>query len=380
MEINSILKTWSEKTIQTFEELQGLYSGFVKEAKQAHSNLSEDECNNIGLKTLRHALTRQFSSPAVPYDGVITIDTGLRDWNVSKIKWALDYYNKNPQEAIEKGITNEKGEPLEYATLEDEAKMPDWRKKMLGRVMAKHAYARTIYGIGKLRDSTDKPKKFIHYLRDKEAQQDIPIFTPITSKGVNKTKPEDEVLTFNSSVLSIFKPTTIEGLPDMKTLISTFYNNQTTRIDNLRSYYEGVKDDKNRIVVVKGMVDYISEEAKEKGKRGFIIVNDIDVKDENFLDLEAGLPSVMCWVPEHIVVDFGVRSEVYVFGRPDLIAKLENGEEVKDEQGEPVMTCCINVYGIYADSDKVVGGITVEKKDLNGDDLKVEEEPEAEGW
>ena len=380
MEINSILKTWSEKTIQTYDELQQLFNEYVSTVKSEQPNLNEDEQKTKAMIVLKSALTRQFSSPAVPYEGVVTIDKGLRDWNITKFKWAKDFYNKNPQEAIDKGYTNEKGEPLFFVTPDEEERIPEWRKSLIGKPLSEHSYSRTIEGIGKLRDSTDKPKPFIQYLNGKVAQQDIPMFVPITSKCNNKTKEGDEILTFNSSAFSVFKPTAIEGLPDMKTLFSTFYNEQTTRITNLKSYYEMVREDKNRFVVVKGMVDYIDEDAKEKGKRGFIIVNDIDIGDKDFENLEMGVPSVQCWIPEHIAVDFGVRSEVYVFGRPDLITKLINGEEVKDEQGNTVMSVCINVYGIYPDPEKIVGGATVEKKDLNGDDLKVEEEPEAEGW
>jgi hypothetical protein len=338
------------------EAIQTLYDKAIANEKIIHKDLSEEDQQTRAIIVVGLALRKQLKSPAIGFDGMILADSGKRDTIEKLKKSAMKVYIENPQEAIAQGLTNEEGYPLDPR--------PTWSTGRanpgFGKLLPENSWIRTIHGIA-LKSSTEgEPKFFTMTLNgDVAANDDIPMYTPVTFRAIDKSTEGATQLTLNASTYTRFDKSD-KKLPSATELISQYCSDMILDISKLEEYHKANKNDYNRLVIIRGDVSILALEPNSIGNRR------LTLESENaFEDLDA--IGTTCWIPEHINLDFAENSKVIVIGSTSQGFKYENG--AKTEELGDVM---INAYGVHAIPEYKV---QIDVEEITEESIVTETEP-----
>lgn len=318
--------------------------------------MSVDEQKSRALQILAYEFKKQLRSPAVGWEGMVFAASDKFDMVRKLRNTATAAFKKNPHEAIQMGLTDDEGVPIDPR--------PAWstgrENPGYGKPLPEHSWKRTIFGIAlKSSDEGGSPKFFTLNLNGDVAKNDnIPMYTPVKFRAIDKSAEGDSTLIMNASMYTKFELTD-KQLPSPTKLIEQFCGDLTVAINNLPDYHEANKTDYNRIAIIRGDVSTLALEATSTGNRRIV------VESEEFSeDLDA--QGTTCWIPPHINLDFAENSKVIVFGSTSQGFKYENGQKT-DELGDVM----INAFGVYAVPEYKV---SIETEEITEDQVVVEEE------
>jgi hypothetical protein len=343
----------------SISNIQTLYEEAIETEKNIHKDLSEDEQKTRALQGLSTEFKKQLRSPAVGFEGMVFAASDKRDLVANLKKSAMAVYIDNPHEAIEKGLTNDEGIPLDPR--------PTWstgrENPGFGKPFPEHSWIRTVYGIALKSSEQGEPKFFTMTLNgDVAANDNISMYTPVKFRAIDKSSEGDAQYALNASMYTKFENADL-SLPKPMDLISKFCNNMTLDMNKLDEYHATNKTNYNRMVIIKGNVSTLHLEPNSIGNKKMIIES-----ENSFEDLDA--IGTTCWIPAHINLDFAEKSKVIVIGSTSQGFKYENGQ--KTEELGDVM---INTYGVYAIPEYKV---SVEVEELTEDNVIIPEKTEDE--
>lgn len=321
---------WSEKLTIPKEDILKEFSTLVSAEHSQNPTLSEEQCNDIAIKKLALMYKKQLRSPATGFEGFVFGAEEPRDLIAKKRREAIEFFQSDPQSAVTNGVTDEAGIPLDTIKVFSTGRAnPGY-----GKPLPETSFVRRIFGVAK--KANENPKLFVMNIQGDNCNKVIPVMKPVKFMAIDRTEQGQEVLTLNSSAYTEFKEVKeLEGNPNLEELIKGFYN--VLNISELQNYHNSNKEDYNRVVAVKGTVSLMNLEPTSFGSRI------IQLEDEdNLMDLEA--PTLTCWVPGTLDIDFTEGSKVIVFGRTSQSFVKDEQGNVTDELG-PIS---INVFGIYS--------------------------------
>jgi len=317
------LKTYSEKLgvseVNLKKRYDDLYSAFGNKQK--------------ALKRLRGDLLREggnLRSSAIAWSGFIFGDTGVMDFVKLMKRKAENLYNSGgPRRelAIKNYMVTRDGIPLDTRKQVDFVDNPNFRQPLTG-----HAYSKRVYGIAGLGREMIDPKFFQMNFNDDVVQLEISYqfyknylfrctqgetdrnMYKINAKSVTKFVDIGEQLSYEqmSKLIEncgykIWKVSDIE---------KAFAMNKDERYDDRTS--------QSYALLLKGTAADIDIAVNDQGNRR------IDVNDE-----EMWSGSYACWLPEHIPLEFGKDSDIFIVG------SITKGEFNEKEQYN------INACGIF---------------------------------
>lgn len=334
MELKEYINKWSEKLSLTEADIQKEYDVILTEEAKIHPALNEEDRKQRTLQRLAMTYKKQMRSPAVGFEGMI-IAVGDSINTVARLRReAQTLFRNDPQTAVESGVTDSNGNPL------DQRK--EWKSgqpnRGYGKPLPEFNWLRTIYGIASKKNVDEPPRFFTMMMSgDRAIDKNIPIFYPVAFRAIDRTAPEDGASQYrlNSSTFTQFDIDETINLPKEMDLINQYCSGMKIELSALIDYHEGVKDDYNRLVIVEGDVTALILEPTSVGSRRMIL-------DDSNIDLES--PGTTCWIPEHITIDFAEQSKVIVIGRTARGKKLDEQGNQTEEPGDVM----INVYGLYA--------------------------------
>lgn len=281
-----------------------------------------------------------------------------RNINEKRYNDAVKMYESDPTEAVEQGLTDEDGTPLDNK--------PEFnngtRNRNYGKPLPKENYLRTAVGACHPKTGGD-PLPFVLTISGKHAHPDtalvIPIGTPTAFNCIVKSddgSPE--------YVLSTSKFTTIvkvdEAFPDMETIISAVFSGKIKELDELNEIADDIRENNkwNEYVIVQCFASIIDPEPNETTGSRRLIIDDssLEMTDEEGNTIYG----TTCWIPEHINLDFPEDSEIVVVGRP--LRSKKKDPNTKEPTGE-LNDASIETYGILVLDTDVVDTDEVSKEE-----------------
>jgi len=183
----------------------------------------------------------------------------------------------------------------------------------------------------------------------------IKFFTPMTTfvnvKGEAKEEGEASDITFSSSsaedTMTIFRALKDEEL-DVAEIFAKIYENQLTKLADLESEHELVKDAWDRKFFVKGIVSSVDTEHTDYYGRYKM----------RLIDPEDNGVEIVVKIPKQVPINFGEGSTVVVLGKSERFVRKEDDKWVDGDVG-------LVAYGIYAIPDLATPAENIEDQPLD---------------
>jgi hypothetical protein len=327
------LVKWSEKYGVPVKTLQGKYNKALEETKELLPDLSEDEAAKRSRMKVRNEMKRIALSTSALFRGVVVGVSPPNQVYRRKYNAAKEYYDQDPQKAVEEGVCNVKGTPLDqneyYST---GRRNPGYRKPLdldryifnvvgvAGQVpldgdeeMELKAFTMLVGG------DLANPKKE-NFLGDQ-----IPLFKAVEFRGISK-ESNGSLLKMNHSNLTKFEIWEKPNLPSLGELLNDILKEQYIDIKDLGGWQKQHATDWGNFVLFN--CDALQIDPNPTQFDTWVL----HVTDETILDDD--IDAIKSYVPLYIPVDFGVDSRLLVCGRPSL--------------GGPNQRLQMNIYGILA--------------------------------
>ena len=346
MDTKIYFEKWSEKLSIPMEEIQSEYDNLLKKEKTNHPDNNVEVQEKRALQRLALLYKKQLRSPAIGFEGMV-IGVGDVFDTVKKIRTTgMDAFRENPQSAIELGITDKDGNPLDTRQTFSTGR----ENRSFGKQLPEHSYIRNIVGVALRSNVKEAPKMFTMTLNGEKAEHcDIDMFNPVKFRAINKSEENSDMFVLNGSTVTKFDVSDKIEMPNAMDVLKKFCNNMFVPINKLDEYHNANKEDFNRLALIEGDVSMLSNEPTSVGNK-MMIIEDME---ESMNDIEAR--GITCWVPKNIEFNFGEGSKVIVVGKTSQGKSRENPNELGD-----VM---VNVLGIYAIPEFKVEPLTDENID-----------------
>lgn len=331
MDKEQLFKTWAEKLQITVEEVKD----------DLNNILATETDETKALRTLALQYRKQLRSPAVPFEGIVIGASDSVDIIAKQRREAEELYRTDPQLAISQGVTNEEGVPLETRKEWSEGRAnPNY-----GKPLPQNNFIRNVWVIAKKQKGGNEPKLYNLVLSGKNAlNEDIPLFKPCKFMAIDKGEK------LNASQFTKFVVDEKIQIPNITELVKSLI--PVVKISELEQYHQTNKDNFNRFCLVEADASYVNLEPTAFGSR-VVQLEDIDASIEN---LDA--PSLTCWIPSFIDLDFIEGSKVLAFGRTSQGKKKDETGNLTEELANVSMNC----FGIYAIPEYKVGLPNIENK------------------
>ena len=336
IDINSYFKTWSDREGLDLTEIEKNFNSILEEEKILHSTFNEDELKTRALQRVALTLRKLRRSPAVKFEGTIIAVGDMIDFTAKQRRDAIDVFKTDPQLAISQGLTNENGIPLDIRK-----EWNDGRPNIhFGKPLPEHNFNRTMWGIGvKSSIQNDTPRLFTLNISGNNAEKDnIPMFTPVSFRAIDKTKDTNEMYNLSSSILTNIEIDNTLKLPDPYTLIKKCCSNYIVKLNDLDKYHETNIDNFNRFAIIEGDVSTLNLDIPPTRSSRIMIIEDLSTMES----LEGN--GLLCWVPLRCNLDFAEQSKVLVMGRTNRGKKKEEQGNLTEEPGN----ITLNTFGVYA--------------------------------
>ena len=331
MDTKVYFEKWSEKLSIPVEDIQSEYDGLVANEKEIHSKLTEEEQQTHALKRLALIYKKQLRSPAIGFEGMIIGVGDIFDTARKMRQAGMDAFRENPHQAIEQGITNVEGNPLDTREVFGTGR----ENSSFGKLLPEHSYIRNIVGVALRANVQESPKLFSMTLNgDKAENCDAPMFQPVKFRAINKSEENADTFTLNGSSVTRFDVSDKIEMPAPIDVLRNVCKDLFVPLSEVEPYHKANKDDFNRLGLFEGDVSMIGAEPTATGST-MMVIEDMNASIEDL-----GIPGMTCWVPKNINFDFAEGSKVITVGRTGQGKSRDNPEELGD-----VM---LNVLGIYA--------------------------------
>ena len=330
MDTKLYFEKWSEKLSIPIEDIQTEYDALVTNEKEIHKDLSEEDQETQALKRLAMLYKKQLRSPAIGFEGMVIGVGDLFD-TVRKMREAgMDAFRVNPHQAIEQGITDSDGNPLDTREV-----FGTGRQNIgFGKPLPEHSYIRNIVGIALRSNVEEGPKTFSMTLNgDKAENLIIELFKPVKFRAINKSDEGDASFVLNGSSITTFEVSDKIKMPAPIDVLRKVCGNMFVPLAKIQEYHTSNKDDFNRLGLFEGDVSILGTEPTSTGNRMMVI------EDMEASMVDIGIPGMTCWIPKGVVPDFGEGSKVIVVGRTAQGKSRDDPNALGD-----VM---LNVLGIY---------------------------------
>ena len=330
MDTKVYFEKWAEKLSVPVEDIQAEFDSIVNnDLKEFELSVEDKEKRALQMLVLHYK--KQLRSPAIGFEGMIIGVGDLFDMSRKLRQTAMDAFRENPHDAIENGVTDADGNPLDNRAVFGSGK----ENRQFGKPLPEHNYIRNIVGVALRANVEEAPKVFTMSISgDKAENLVIPVFTPVKFRAINKSDDSDTQFTLNGSSVTEFVVSDKIQMPAPQIVLEKVCGHMMVPLNELDEYHKTAKDDFNRLSVTLADVSMIGENVTSVGNR-MMVLEDMAASMD---DLDA--PGTTCWVPESIDLDFGEGSKVLVIG------KTSQGKSRDDpnELGEVM----INVMGVYA--------------------------------
>ena len=334
MEINKYIKQWSEKLSISEEEIKKEFNTLFEEEKTIHADMSEEEHQQRAIQRLAMTYKKQLRSPAVVFEGMLIGASDCFDYSEKPIREAKALFREEPSKAIEQGITDIDGNPLDVRKVFSTGR----ENQRYGTKMPEHNYSRTVYGIATKRGS-DTPKFFTLNMNGEIANsENLQIFKPVIFKAIDKSTENDSDYKLNSSTFTKFDVSENLDLPTPEIVLEKFCKDMKIKISTLDEYHENNATNYNRLVLIEADVETLNLEPNSVTGSRRMVIDD----EENSLDLDS--QGITCWLPKRLNIDFAEGSKIIIAGRTGRGKKRDENGNVLDEPGD----ITINTFGVYA--------------------------------
>lgn len=317
------LKTFSDKTGVNEADLKKRYDDLYS----AYGNKQK------ALKRLRGDLLREsgsLRSTAIAWSGFIFGDTGVLDFVELMKKKALGLYSAGgtrKEYAIKNYLVTRDGTPLDTREKVNFVDNPNFRQPLKG-----HAYSKKLYGIAGLGRDMKEPKFFQMNFNDEIVQKEIPYqFYKHYLFRATEGETDRNMYKINAKSVTTFSDIGNEiPYEDMAKMIENC-GYEIWKVSKIKEAFAMNVDEKyddrtnqSYALLFKGTAADIDPAVNDYGNRR------IDLNDE---DMWTG--SYTCWVPEHLPLEFGKDSDIYIVG------SITKGEFNEKEQYN------INAFGLF---------------------------------
>ncbi|RLC81837.1 MAG: hypothetical protein DRI61_03280 [Chloroflexi bacterium] len=267
--------------------------------------------------------------------GFLIGDCGLRDRAEemrSRAERAVSRYGLDY--AIEKGLVNEKGQVLDTREMVYGRANPNYRKPIPENL---HLRSHRLYLL--VKEAEGKKFELAHLQTDNNALAlawcQLPFYKWVTFPAlVQEHSSIGYRLTGSTAkeTRTIFREVKYDA--DPFEVYEKFFKPQLTPIGKVEQYHEAVKDAWDRWIICYGIVGYLGLERETLfGIPALLLDPEYGVEAEH---------QVRFFIPEHLKINFGEYSEVYVFGRTRR-SRYRDPETGNLVDGDVV----IDAWGIY---------------------------------
>lgn len=326
----SIFKTWAEKLGKEESEIQEEY----KEAYERNraKQPSDEAAHQYTLMQLRTKYRAELRTSAIWFDMLIIGKSEPNFYMKKRYDNAKAIFEDSKSEAIDAGLTDETGEPLETrATLYNGDPNPNYRrplkdvdfgKKSDGtrRTYADKAVA-TVIGLAR-KKNTDEIKRFTMTLFDESALKDFPILMPSEARA-NLQEELPEEFKLGMSTATKFTPIKeeIEEFDIGKIWNADYFDK--VEIPKLEIWNDENSGDFDAVVMTRGMVSAINMEGPRYNN---VFIDEVTTEIGDDFDDDNIAPATMVQVPKSVPIDFAEGSLIVVFGRTWRGYATEDGE------------------------------------------------------
>ena len=331
METKIYFDKWSEKLSVPVEEIQSEFDNLLIEEKEIHKDLDDEGQQKRALQRLALLYKKQLRSPAIGFEGMVIGVSDIFDTVRKMRSEAIKAFNENQQNAIETGITNETGTPLDTREVFGTGR----ENPQFGKPLPEHSYIRNVVGVALRANVEETPKSFTLTLNGKVAEDcAVEMFKPIKFRAINKSEEGSSQFVLNGSVVTKFDVSDKIKMPAPIEVLRNVCKEMFVPISDIGSYHSANQADFNRLALIEGDVSMLNIEPTMTGSR-MMIIEDMEQSMEDI-----GIPGLTCWVSPNVDIDFAEGSKVIVVGRTSQGKSRDNPEELGD-----VM---MNVLGVYA--------------------------------
>tara|TARA_Y100000310_G_scaffold267782_1_gene280006 strand:- start:29161 stop:30369 length:1209 start_codon:yes stop_codon:yes gene_type:complete len=324
-----IFDEWNKKINIEVGKLRDDFKTNYEMLKKALPKDSEEMLEKKALNKLRADYKRKLYSNATHWEGFVLSYGQKRDMNINIRKQLLDRYNEalktNSMEEMikEKVIRLEEKDGKKIPIfLQPKLKTDGTPSKIAGRDLTSEedSYMQNVYGVClpqiEVKEGMEKPKPkpFSLSLQGKTCKDNIPLLTPISFVGIDKSQQGENMYNISSNDTD-FIPAQNESLKkalegDSIQLIEKMFNNFTTRQSKFIEWINNNKIPPNftNLTVVKeaNLISY----SEARGSKTLIIDDEESPVEER--------TTTVCKVKEDVNIDFAEGSKVLVVGRPWL--------------------------------------------------------------
>jgi hypothetical protein len=253
-------------------------------------------------------------------------------------EYAMEVFNSNPTRAIDEGLTNAEGTPLDpNPKMPWGADNPDYGKPLLPR------FIRQSVGISRPKDGSGPMKLMILTHNGDQALQQPPLGEAVEFLA-NMRADEDLRRLYNTSVNTAYKPTEIEefGTVDIDAVCGILMDAPDafkSDLAGLEEWHATHETDYRRVVIAMGDVMYVSPEPLSSGNLLMIL------EDESTMEYEG--EGITVFVHPEIAdqIDFGSGSRVITLGRTSMAPFYDRAERKVDPDRLVPM---LNALGVWA--------------------------------
>ena len=343
-----ILQKISEKTGKTIKQLTQEIQ--KEEAELEAFQLSEGAKKATAFNRIVASYRKDMYSNAKTYSGIFLGNMDPIDMVRRRRTEAKKLFNENPQEAVERGITDTEGTPLHYASPEQLERMPEWAKKRIGKPLPETDWQKLCFGF--IIKDDGKLKETIFRMRGDNANIPVPKFSVVKFNGVTLQSSTEVLERINDAGTTNF---TIEKeLEDDEVtgMFQKYLKHKIINIDQFEKYCQEHQEFE-RYIILKAIVTEINPQPLDNGTQI------IRVEDETMGFLtedDEVIQPIVCFLPPSMKINFPERVEVYIIGQPNI-----------NERGKS-----ISVYGIYV--PKLIRNLVTKPKKISADSTdKLEE-------
>lgn len=361
LKLEELIAVIAKGTGKKSEDLKTEFDELLKKNKEVMKGWEENAIVGFTMNAFQAQYRKMLTSKGQLYEGVFVGSHGARRTrNQKAYDDIMDYYKKNPDDAIAKQMVklyiDEKGneivKPRFFSKQEDFAKKQDWQiknefeesdnglltlngKKYTGKEITPDGKERTIFGFVKKED--DGFIKMELKLRKKNVDINLPLFAVIKFKGFKLQSSKDDYMKLNDS--GEFVPNIVRELKDneVDTFLNSLYKERFFTLSEINDYANKISQEFNGFGIIKAM---IMEIPPITTKTGAELINITDETMELLDEEDNPIPPIPCWTQPSMVINFPERSQIYIIGVP----------RIGDEDKKSISVCGFYVPRIFRNS------------------------------
>lgn len=308
------LKEYSAKSGIPLEEIIKKYENIVSIEKK--KGKTENEASHIAMIRLRTQIRADLKDQSEYFEGIVLSPGSKNAYLKAMYTIAMKAYEKDSNEAIEEGLVNEEGKPLDkretfgsgkvnpdYGKILTEIDYGDWKGQKL---TYEDKGAQDVIGLAcKIND--DEVKMFVMQLFDGNGKIPIEVGKPIKFKAFVKANEKEKY------TLGVSNKTTLDDVIDKEPfnvaeIIESGSLGELIPIEEMPEWFENNANNYDAFFITQGVVENL---ALNGAQNNIITLSDMNLDLNDDLENEIVYKS---WLPKSSRIDFAEGSIVYIFG------------------------------------------------------------------